>query len=83
MSLVRIQSTDIREIYTLSLLECYDTGEKPENTLVIRSASPYLLEQEHVYVLPLTKTDDGWALSFPDAPQIEATQDGRLLYHSG
>ena len=69
--------------YTIKLLDCYRGAEDPQVEMSIESSSPYLLEQAHVYVLPLTKTEDGWALSFPDAPQIEVTLDGRLLCHSG
>ncbi|MBR3630752.1 MAG: hypothetical protein IKN55_09855 [Oscillospiraceae bacterium] len=69
--------------YTLALRDCYNTGEQPDAEFTLENSSPYLLEAGHVYLLPLARTEDGWSLSFADAPQIEVTLDGRMLCHSG
>ncbi|MCR4647198.1 MAG: hypothetical protein K5695_17625 [Oscillospiraceae bacterium] len=72
--------------YTLHVLESYSRGEGPGVTLTLSTSSPYLMEKGHVYYLPLHYDDSipgDWELSYADAPQIECTQDGKILYHSG
>ena len=72
--------------YTLVVQESYSRGEGPGETLTLSTSSPYLMEKGHVYYLPLHYDDSisgDWELSYADAPQIECTQDGKILYHSG
>lgn len=60
--------------------EVYDlSGEE----LIIESKTPYILQQNREYLLPLRKNDDSWYIVFENAPQIEITLDGGAVYHNG
>lgn len=43
----------------------------------------YQLQKGETYLLPLKKQTMDWELLFPFAPQIQKTQDGAYLFHSG
>lgn len=58
-----------------------ETGET-ENILLV-SATPYVMLENRSYVLPLKNSEDGYSLVFENAPQIERTLDGGLIFHNG
>lgn len=67
---------------------CYEiTAENPETneteSIVIESATPYVMLENRSYVLPLKNDGDGYSLVFENAPQIERTLDGGLIFHNG
>ena len=43
----------------------------------------YQLQKGETYLLPLKKQAESWELLFPFAPQIQKTEDGAYLFHSG
>lgn len=58
-----------------------DTNET-EN-ITIESATPYRLLENRSYVLPLKFDGGTYSLVFENAPQIEVTLDGGLIFHNG
>lgn len=52
-------------------------------SVTVESASPYTLKPDREYILPLKKTENGYRLAFENAPQIERTLDGGLVFHNG
>lgn len=72
-------------VYTLEVVDVYGADVPEYDTLYIFTSSPYLLETEHEYVLPLrhTSSAEQWALSYSCAPQIERTRDNQVLCHNG
>ncbi len=67
--------------YTLSVEDAF--GEDLPETLTIRSETAYVMQQNHLYLLPICRTDDGWELAYACAPQMELTLDGDLVFHNG
>lgn len=61
--------------------EDFDNNDMGEIT--IESGSPYLLQLNREYILPLKETEDGYRLVFENAPQIECTLDGGVIFHNG
>lgn len=88
---VDVQVTDVRQdaetgelIYTLSVLGTYgDTAIRVDESLNICSETAYMLEQNHLYLLPLSETAGKWSLAYECAPQIEMTLDGEAVHHNG
>ncbi len=77
-------------LYTAQVNDVYGADKIREKiwsseTLTILTKSPYLLENEHTYVLPLYLSEDSenWNLSYECAPQIELTEDYQVVYHNG
>lgn len=52
-------------------------------SVTVESASRYTLKPDREYILPLKKTENGYRLAFENAPQIERTLDGGLVFHNG
>lgn len=71
--------------YTLTVVECWTKSvEYPSgSTLTLVSTSPLLLAEGGEYLLPVTLTDEGLRLVFENAPQIEYTLDGSVVFHNG
>lgn len=71
--------------YTLTVIECWTkSAEYPSgSTLTLVSTSPLLLAEGGEYLLPVTLTDEGLRLVFENAPQIEYTLDGSVVFHNG
>ncbi|MBR1554209.1 MAG: hypothetical protein IJ644_02310, partial [Oscillospiraceae bacterium] len=65
--------------YTLQILDVYG-GELDAETITLETSSAYILEQNHEYVLPVTAD---CSLAYECAPQIEKTQDNRLVIPNG
>ncbi len=70
--------------YTMEVQEIYGEDNFRSDTLVITTESAYLLEIGHQYLLPVQQAENGmWQLSYACAPQLELTEDGGIVYHSG
>ncbi len=70
--------------YTLKVIRAYlPDGEEEGTTLTLDSASPLLLAEGGEYLLPVYTDSKGLHLVFENAPQIEYTQDGRVVFHNG
>lgn len=65
------------------VLSAEDGDRNPMGELTVESATPYLLQVSREYILPLKATDDGYRLTFENAPQIELTRDGGAVFHNG
>ena len=65
--------------YTLQILDVYG-GEFDAETITLETSSAYILEQNHEYVLPVTAD---CSLAYECAPQIEKTQDNKLVIPNG
>ncbi|MBE6877013.1 MAG: hypothetical protein E7496_09925 [Ruminococcus sp.] len=65
--------------YTLQILDVYG-GELDAETITLETSSAYILEQNHEYVLPVTAD---CSLAYECAPQIEKTQDNKLIIPNG
>lgn len=71
---------EVTVCYTLKAEDC-DNNDMGEIT--IESASPYQLHKNREYILPLKETENGYRLVFENAPQIECTLDGGVIFHNG
>ena len=65
--------------YTLQILNVYG-GELSQQKMTLETESAYILEQNHEYVLPVTAE---FSLAYECAPQIEKTQDNKLVIPNG
>ncbi|MDE6762825.1 MAG: hypothetical protein K2J73_04005 [Oscillospiraceae bacterium] len=67
---------------------CYELTAENADTretenITIESATPYRLLENRSYVLPLKNDGEGYSLAFENAPQIEITLDGGIIFHNG
>ncbi len=69
--------------YTMHVEETFGETVPETETLTIRSETAYVMQQNHLYLLPLCETANGWALAYACAPQMELTLDGDLVFHNG
>ena len=58
-----------------------ETGET--ESVYFTSRTPYVMLENRCYVLPLKADGKSYRLSFENAPQIERTLDGGLIFHNG
>lgn len=65
------------------LLSTEDAENNDLGSIIVESASRYALQLDREYVLPLKKTENGYHLVFENAPQIERTLDGGIIFHNG
>lgn len=65
------------------LLSAEDAENNDLGSIIVESASRYAMQLGREYVLPLKRTEDGYRLVFENAPQIERTLDGGLVFHNG
>lgn len=78
----------VDKVYSRGGTVCYElTAENAESgdtvSINLESATPYVLLESRSYVLPLKSGGDGYSLAFENAPQIEVTLDGGLIFHNG
>lgn len=67
---------------------CYELTAENADTretenITVESATPYRLLENRSYLLPLTVSGEGYSLAFENAPQIELTLDGGMIFHNG
>ncbi|MDE7289941.1 MAG: hypothetical protein K2N71_10635 [Oscillospiraceae bacterium] len=65
------------------VLSAEDSDQNDMGSITVESASPYTLKMSREYILPLKETEDGYRLVFENAPQIECTLDGGVIFHNG
>lgn len=58
-----------------------DTGET--ESITVDSATPFVMLENRRYLLPLTVSGGEYSLAFENAPQIEVTLDGGMIFHNG
>lgn len=70
--------------YKMQVVDVYgDSALSAGDTVKLTSCTAYILEADHEYVLPLYSDGGRWQLAGECAPQLERTQDGRVVFHSG
>ncbi|MDE6746687.1 MAG: hypothetical protein K2J72_08630, partial [Oscillospiraceae bacterium] len=67
---------------------CYELTAENADTretenITVESATPYRLLENRSYLLPLTVNGESYSLAFENAPQIEFTLDGGMIFHNG
>ena len=61
-----------------------DMLENSPKNIIIESATNYIMLENREYLLPLKiNSDGGYELVFDNAPQIEITLDGGMIFHNG
>lgn len=58
-----------------------ETGKK--ESIYLESATPYVMQENRSYILPLKKDSGEYSLTFENAPQIELTLDDGMIFHNG
>ncbi|SEK18816.1 hypothetical protein [Ruminococcus albus] len=71
--------------YVLQVNSMYDKdGELIVSEIVLNSSTPYILQENREYLLPLKRTGaDSYSIVFENAPQIEITIDGGAVFQNG
>ena len=67
---------------------CYELTAENADTretenITVESATPYRMLENRSYLLPLTVNGESYSLAFENAPQIEFTLDGGMIFHNG
>ena len=65
------------------VLNAEDSDKNNMGSITVESATPYAMKIGREYILPLKETGDGYRLVFENAPQIECTLDGGVVFHNG
>ena len=65
------------------ILTAEDNDKNDMGRITVESATRYTLQMGREYILPLKETEDGYRLVFENAPQIECTLDGGVIFHNG
>ena len=65
------------------ILTAEDNDKHDMGRITVESATRYTLQIGREYILPLKETEDGYRLVFENAPQIECTLDGGVIFHNG
>ena len=78
----------VDRVYSRGGTVCYElTAENADTreteSITVESATPYRMLENRSYLLPLTVNGDGYSLAFENAPQIEFTLDGGMIFHNG
>lgn len=62
----------------------YSIGDaKLPSTLTLKSQNAYLMEKHHEYLIPMQSLGGTISLANEVSPQIEVTEDGKAVLHSG
>lgn len=76
---------DGRADYTLQLNLMYDKDpvSPPDSVIYLTSSTPYILQENREYLLPLSYDNGSYSIVFENAPQIEITLDGGMVFQNG
>ena len=70
--------------YVLEVNAIYDkSGTAQETSITLNSTTPYILQENREYFIPLSYDEGTWSLVFENAPQIELTLDGGVVFQNG
>lgn len=58
-------------------------GEENESSITLTCTSPYILQQNREYLIPLKYQDGQWSMVFENAPQIEITLNREIVFQNG
>ena len=78
----------IDRVYSKGDTVCYEiTAENTESSesssIVLESATPYVMQQGGSYILPLKIENGEYSLVFENAPQIQVAESGGMVFHNG
>lgn len=78
----------VNNVYSKGDTVCYElTAENAETSeteqIVLESATPYVMHQGGSYILPLKAENGDYRLVFENAPQIEVSEKGSMVFHNG
>lgn len=79
----------VQEVYSSGggtvcyVLTAEDSEKNTLGSITVESATPYLMQTGREYILPLKAAEESYRLVFENAPQIERTLDGGLVFHNG
>ena len=78
----------IDRVYSKGNSTCYEISAKNAETgdaenITLESDSIYTMKQDGNYILPLKSENGSYSLAFENAPQIEETENGGLVFHNG
>lgn len=71
--------------YTLRVNELYskDGNDAQTGSFTVKSSTPYIMQENREYLIPLKKENGKYYLVFENAPQIEMTLDGGAVFQNG
>lgn len=71
--------------YVLKVNQAYsnDGTELDISDITLKSSTPYILQENREYLIPLAQDGDKWYIVFENAPQIELTLDGGAVFQNG
>ncbi len=78
----------VDRVYSKGNSTCYEISAKNTETgdaenITLESDSIYTMKQDGSYILPLKNENGNYSLAFENAPQIEETESGGLIFHNG
>lgn len=78
----------VDRVYSRGGTVCYELTAENADTretenITVESATPYRLLENRSYLLPLKVSGGVYSLAFENAPQIEFTLDGGMIFHNG
>ncbi len=78
----------VDRVYSKGNSTCYEISAENAETnetenIVLESDSIYTMKQDGSYILPLKNENGSYSLAFENAPQIEETENGGLIFHNG
>ena len=59
------------------------TGEESETNITIESSTPYIMQENREYFIPLREENGTYSMVFENAPQIEISLDGDIVFQNG
>lgn len=65
------------------ILKAEDQDKNDMGSILVESATPYLMKMNREYILPLKENAGEYSLAFENAPQMECTGDGGVVFHNG
>lgn len=70
--------------YTLKINRLISrSGETEETNITLQSSTPYILQENREYFIPLRKENNDYFIVFENAPQIEITLDNEIVFQNG
>lgn len=70
--------------YTLKINRLISrSGETEETSLTLQSSTPYILQENREYFIPLKKENNEYFIAFENAPQIEITLENEIVFQNG
>ena len=77
-------SNEDTAVYVLEVITMYDKdGVLTDGSIIVESSTPYILQENREYLIPLKLQDDKYSIVFENAPQIEITLDGGAVFQNG